>query len=632
MPGPDAPAVPDDGRLTWRWPGLLPLAMLAGIIGLHRVWAWELLPAPAVLVALALVAGAGAWRARREIRRAPVASVALAALSLAVALAPLLFPGEATLAERALRRLVPMLVGWALVLWLPGVGRETPWGGAPPRWLAAPSRGTLLLLVAGLVAGLLAWQGVQAGRWGALQDEALYLTQAGFMDRPRFGWPLTVQELAWFRPEFSLYRDGILTTQYPPGWPAVLALFDTVGLMRVAPPLLGALGAAMIYRIGVRLHSPFMGLVAAALYLSQAWVGAELVGFMPHVPTATALIAATWLVLEGEKKRDARQAAAWGLAGIALGAAVAMRPLTGIAIGGSIGLWMLARNATDVRSALRLFAPVAAGLTIPAVAVLYYNMMITGDPLVFGYKAVHGPLHDLGFGERGYRYFFGGTEPVVFSQMFDLPEAMRHLLGRLWDAALELLPLFIAVPLLWLALARGVRVRWLVVAAFLLLPFGHFFHFASRTRFYVELVPFVMLGVALLIAELARRDWRGLGLPVTGMVVGLAVLLASTQRVADDVGRRGVIASAQLLADEHARTGGPMIVFIEEEQPEAYLFRRLWQFNRDGFGSPILVARSQGPRDLEMAAKFPERRAYRGRRLAQGRAMALEPLSAAEAP
>src|SRR5690606_33988010 len=127
----------------------------------------------------------------------------------------------------------------------------------------------------------------------------------------------------------------------------------------------------------------------------------------------------------------------------------------------------------------RLGLPVTAGLAVPAMFVLSYNAITTGDPLVFGYKAVHGPLHDLGFGMRGYRYYYGALDPVVRANPFTMELALRHLHARSWLFARELLPVFMVLPVLWLAIARGARIRRGIVAGFLLLPCAYFFYFSS---------------------------------------------------------------------------------------------------------------------------------------------------------
>jgi hypothetical protein len=255
---------------------------------------------------------------------------------------------------------------------------------------------------------------------------------------------------------------------------------------------------------------------------------------------------------------------------------------------------------------LRLGLPVVLGILPLALMTMHYNNVTTGDPLVFGYKAVHGSLHDLGFGMRGFRVFAGSVEGHGVASPFLLPDAFEHLYARSWEFALELLPVFTVLPVLWLAIARGARPAWFIVAAFLLLPLGHFFHFNSRIRFYVELVPFAAIGLSLLIAHLAATDWRRTVAPLLGVLLLLGALRLAVVVRSDDGAWSRVVASAEQLEALRERHGR-ILVFVEEPKPEAYLFRRLWKFNADGDASDILVARSWGRRrNAGLAEQFPQ--------------------------
>lgn len=606
---------------------VVPLGVLALVLALHRAWALDG-PAPVVAALLGAIFAGGLARARPELstRQARVALGAALGITAMYVILPSFTPPGERIVPSAFSAAVPALVGWSLVLWLPGVGVRTSENVEAWRWLRTPPA-TLLAGAAVAYLAILAFLlHDAAGSYVVLQDEALYTVQAGLLGHEGFGWRMPPDYIPFFRPEYALYRNGILTTQYAPGWPAMLAAFDSLGLRWWANPVLAVLTVAMAFWIGRRLHSPFAGVVAALLVGTQEWFVYEATGSMPHVGTAAALTAATAMLLASETAGPRARVALRVLAGSSLGLAVATRPLTGVAIGASIGIWMIARGGWRPAHLLQLGIPVGLGLAVPAAFVLYYNAITTGDPLVFGYKAVHGPLHDLGFGLRGYRYYYGALDPVVRANPFTFELALRHLHARSWLFARELLPVFLVLPVLWLAIARGARIRAGIVGAFLFLPVAYFFYFSSSTRFYVELIPFAMIGLALLVAQLAAADWRRTAAPLLGLLALMgAVRLTTIDRPGDWVWQR-VVASAGQLEAAHARLG-PLLVFIEEPLPEAYLFRRLWQFNSDGFESPILVARSQGARDLELARAFPRRTALRGVwRGGASRPMVLSPL------
>ena len=605
---------------------LIPWLALFGTIGLYQAWVRGL-PAWLAGAVLGVMFVAGWVRARPELaaRRARVAAVILLSLTAALVLLTFVTQPPDRAMRVALSRAIPPLVGWNLILWLPGIGAP-PSNGAPWRWLQHPPP-LLRWGAAAAYLALLALLLYEAAGWHlVLQDEALYVVQAAMLDEPAFGWRMPAEHIPFFRPEYSLYRDGILRTQYSFGFPAVLAAFDLLHLQWWTNPVLAAVTVAAVYWIGARLHSPFAGAVAALFVGAQEWFLFNAAGSMPHIATGAMLSVAAALLLRSETAGRVSQPALRIAAGMLLGWAVAARPLTGVAVGAGIGLWMIVRQRWAVAALVRLGVPVVIGLLPLALLTMYYNDVTTGDPLTFGYAAVHGSLHDLGFGMRGFRLFAGGLEAVDVANPFLLPDALRNLHNRSWEFALELLPVFTVLPLLWLALARGARPAWFIVAAFMLLPLGHFFHFNSRIRFYVELVPFAAIGLALLVAHLAATDWRRTAAPLVAAIALLAALRLVTVTRSDDAAWSRVVASAEQLESEHARRGD-LLVFIEEDKPEAYLFRRLWKFDAEGYDSDILVARSWGPeRNRALAAEFPNRTALTATWRGVGQDLLIEPV------
>ncbi|HEX6210234.1 MAG TPA: hypothetical protein VF136_05630, partial [Methylomirabilota bacterium] len=201
------------------------------------------------LVPVALCAAAGLWfvlRVHRDRRARLTLAGALAASAGIVLTAPLLggytpaIPGRVALA----------LAGWSLVFGVvtaagadPGESRlgrrlrSVPW--SDPRLALG------LVAVALAIAALRHW--LMVGRFAVLQDEVLYLLQASWLTEPGFGWPLSREELALVRPEYTSWRDGILRTQYPPGWPALLAGFAGLGLRWWSTPILAALAVVVTW-------------------------------------------------------------------------------------------------------------------------------------------------------------------------------------------------------------------------------------------------------------------------------------------------------------------------------------------------------------------------------------------------
>ncbi|HEU4564730.1 MAG TPA: hypothetical protein VFS05_08785, partial [Gemmatimonadaceae bacterium] len=305
------------------------------------------------------------------------------------------------------------------------------------------------------------------------------------------------------------------------------------------------------------------------------------------------------------------RALAWLAAGLLMGATVAIRPLTGVAIGAALALWILLRRRRSLRELLALGGLIAAGAVLPIAALLAYNAATTGRPLTFGYTAVHGHLHDLGFGRRGFRLHGGSWSWHEAAQRFTPGAAARRLAQQSWDIAVRLVPGFLLLPLLWLALARGAAVRWRMVAPFALLPAAYFFYFFTTSRFYSELFPFALVGVAILVAELGARRWRSTGAPLAVLLVaasGAGILAWGGGR---QERARDVVLPAAAAVDSARARHGRVLVFIDEEQPEWYLFRRLSLFN-DGFDGDVVVARDLGPANAALQRRLPGHVPLRG--------------------
>ena len=139
-------------------------------------------------------------------------------VSLIVAVSPALLETGGIPVAGGLRGLGLVLLGWTLVVWLP-LGRDV--DRPTQEWLPT-TRLLLFVMLTTLAAAALRHRLIVA-EFAVLQDEVLYLLQSAWLANPGFGWQLDPQLLSFLRPEYTSFRDNILTTQYPPGWPALLA-------------------------------------------------------------------------------------------------------------------------------------------------------------------------------------------------------------------------------------------------------------------------------------------------------------------------------------------------------------------------------------------------------------------------
>lgn len=105
---------------------------------------------------------------------------------------------------------------------------------------------------------------------------------------------------------------GKRLSQYPPGWPVVLAPFEAAGLSMLANPLLGLLGG--VFLLGA-LREAGVGAAARAAALALAVLAPfylfNAASLFNHMLAGVAILAVAWLDL-----RDARTGSAWNRLGI----------------------------------------------------------------------------------------------------------------------------------------------------------------------------------------------------------------------------------------------------------------------------------------------------------------------------
>ncbi len=511
-----------------------------------------------------------------------------------------------------------LLVGFLFLLWADP--REEV--DAPTRFSFDVTAGSAMALAIGVLVALLVVQVLIHGTHNGAQvhdastDETLYVLQSRLMGQPGFGRAIAPGQEPFFALTHTWIYNGRLRTQYPPGWPALLALSGQARWMLV--PLATAITVWLTWLIARRFVDGANALLAALLVACAPLTLEMGVGYLSHAAGATFLVLGAWCLL-----KYAERGRWWSLAaGTSLSVAVMIRPLTGITVGLSVVLWCLV-----VRPVLRTRLPtLLGGLALggmPGAAMfLAYDLATTGHALRVGYAAVEGSLHHLGFGLRGTVTYFGDGLPKPLAATFGWHTAFSNLALRIWDCAAGLFPG--AGVLLVLASVRQTlrgRRRFALVLAFLVLPAIHFFFFYSMARFYTELVPFFALGLAALIAD-CRPRWRAAlasYLVVGGLVDagGRFARLAPTGRQ-----QRDQLAMVARAAEQH----GPLTVFVQDSGKIEPLLLSLAWIGGGADAGRVLVARDLGAQDSVLIRAWPGRTPMRARWRVWGEAMALEPM------
>lgn len=604
--GPDRPKAP---------PSLLvllgPAVLLAGL-EIARIRGVD----PRALQAfVGTVIALGLWRLSRSSsprRTSLLRDVGVTALaSLAIALAPwgLGSPVFSSITTAVL----PVLAMIGSLLWLR-------WDEAEP--VSIPAEARLASSGAWLYVALIVFvvlvtvaNRVFVGDFPEATDEASYMLQAKWMRMPGFSWHFDPSLKDFFTERHLIDRPGQLATLYPPGWPAMLALFDAVGLRAQWGLFVGSLTLLCTYRIGVLLHEHRVAALAVVLLACSQWFLATFASYMSHGVTMLFAAAAMLAMLEADKRAGRQGIVLWCGAGALLSFTVASRPLTGAALGAGLVLWVWLRGQAPLVQRMRPAVCLLVG-ALPGLAfLLYYNASTTGSALLFGYNAVYGSMQNLGFGQRGWLVYDETLTRVASAEAFTPQIAAMKFAMTLANAAMTWLPVFGLAPLL--LAARHVGVRWHARSwlPLLLLPVAYYFYFFRGLRFWSEALPYFTLGVAWLLIRVSDRA-PTLGRQLVGIALAGQVAIGFTGEGGAPYGdrpwmsyRQGTATLVNFQAVEQLRAKhGKLLIFAKEPGPGfAPLRDRLMVYNGDGESGDVLVARDRGDQNAELIRRYPDR-------------------------
>ncbi|HEX7942375.1 MAG TPA: glycosyltransferase family 39 protein, partial [Gemmatimonadaceae bacterium] len=293
-------------------------------------------------------------------RRALRATALLLAASLAIAVLRALLSGESAMRSAIVAAVIPVLLGWSIFLVLPLARPAEHRGSAPPSVAQAP-------VVAGLLVATIVALAVSmrvADHWTSI-DEVVYSLQAHLFVQGEFRWHLDDGVQRFFTLPLMVPTSQGPYSQYPPGYPGILAGFIALGAPWVSGAVLGAITVGSAYMLGRRSASPFVGVLAAALLATHFLFLEYASGYLSHVAEMAALTAAAWLVFTPASASRKQRVGEAVLAGLFLGVAVTIRPVTAVGLGLSLWLWLLVRRGWSATRDTTLF--LALGAAIPCV-------------------------------------------------------------------------------------------------------------------------------------------------------------------------------------------------------------------------------------------------------------------------
>jgi hypothetical protein len=537
-------------------------------------------------------------RARR--RRTVIAVTVFGAASAALVLLRAYVASALGLRVDLLAALVPPLLGWSIFLLLPI-------GLAPMRgmraWEPRLPASVFIALIAFVAIGL---ETHVRTPFGSI-DEVLYTLQAHRFAIGHATWALDDQLQRFVKLPMMAVMPGRIHTQYPPGYPAVLSLFLRLGIPAFCGAMLGALAVVGTHRLGRRVGSASVGLMAALLLATNPVVMRWSAANMSHAAAMTAICFAAWLLLDATERADRRRDVEAVVAGLLLGTAFTVRPVTALAIGLSIWVALFARRLGWPRLR-RVTALMCVGAALPFLVLLAYNAATNDNAFRMGYQAALGHLSDMGFGERGVIEYDRGVRPIVAAAPFTFSDAVRNeIASALWPLARDLFPVWWLMPLLAVAFVYRVHVRWIVLAAFSVLPIVNFFYFSYGERLYVELLPFVFVGAALVVRDVGAVDARAARALVI-FLVGANIVTSATRIAADRWQRLHRPIPSEMLARalrDSSRANPRVLVLVRDTTPAEPLLIGLSQFNFGRFPGPVVVARDLGAENAQLACRLP---------------------------
>jgi len=442
-------------------------------------------------------------------------------------------------------------------------------------WARRPRRASAVLSISALVLYAITARVVFDGR-PLLVDEVAQVFQARQFAHGRIAGVLdSVPEL--FSALHLIERNGRVFSQFPPGGPAVLSLGLLIGAQWLAVPLCGALALwfFITFARGIEAERPGVSLLASLLFAFSPYMVFMSGSQMNHVPTLLgicAALAAFERATSVEQPAHRRKAFAF-LGGLALGFAATVRPVDAAAFALPCAVWLV-WCAFRHRGMIVPLVASGVGVMIPVGMMLWFNARTTGAPLLFGYEALWGKGHELGFHAAPWGVAHTparGTELVSLyflrlqTYLFETP--VPSLVGC--AVALSLVPRL-----------RRMDGVLLAGSGLLIVLYFAYWHdgFYLGPRFMVCLLPALALWTARLIPEWRERWGRGASyrVLVSASVASIFLSLAlSTPLRAREY--RGGLKTMRWDVEAAARAAGvhDAIVFVRESWG-AQLMVRLW--------------------------------------------------------
>lgn len=481
-----------------------------------------------------------------------------------------------------------LLVGWwsgALVVAgitavvVLGWGGRAGWPGeslpsAAAGWWARRPR-TAPLVVAGIALAvyLIISRVVLSGK-PLLIDEIVQVLQAriyagGWLTLPQDAHP------EFFSNSLILNLGGRVFSQFPAGGPAMLALGSLVRAEWIVDPVFATASVLLVAAIFRRIEPrPGVAFAATVLFALAPFVAFMSGSHMNHVTSLTWLLIGMLGLVKVIERGAAPRFRDGLLLGIGFGVVGTIRPVDAFAFAVPAGFWLAARTMRSVRTGWPALAGAGIGILAPVAVMLWINAQTTGAALTFGYTALWGKSHDLGFHATPWGDAHTPARGLELINLYFL-----RLQSYLFESPVpSLVP---AIGALALTRRLGGFDRYLLAAGVLLIGlYFAYWHdgFYLGPRFVLPLVPALALWSARVVPALrerfpALRLARGLGFGAL-LAAGIALVVSVPIRVREY--RNGML-TMRWDADGAARRAGVRrALVLVRESWGAQLVARMW--------------------------------------------------------
>ncbi|MBW2466621.1 MAG: hypothetical protein JRF02_04915 [Deltaproteobacteria bacterium] len=244
-----------------------------------------------------------------------------------------------------------------------------------------------------------------------IPDETAYLYQARYFAEGMLTMPAPRVPEAFNIELMDINNEKWYSAQLP-GWPAILSLGVLLGVPWLVNPILAGINILLAYLFLQGIYNRYTARIALILLCVSPWYVFMAMNFMTHTLTLTYTLAAANLVIAARKTGNA----AWGwISGFFIGMLSLIRPLEALVIAGLIGLWSIGIGGSRLKfSAL---CGIVLGTILVGMIGLYYNFLMTGDPLSFPFTAYTDKYYWAGSNNLG----FGASRDMGWRTLDPLP-------------------------------------------------------------------------------------------------------------------------------------------------------------------------------------------------------------------